>query len=204
MKKFLSMVAALTLVLALAVPAFAAIPSVTYNGSVTTDMEAELNGKNLFIKVEPLTFETAEDKAAFEASLAAAIEELIKGAEVTGEIAVDVTIVDEDGNDAAELFFSEQETLEVLFTVDLGEEELAAVLHQKADGSWESLKFEMVDGKVKVVFSSLSPVVFVTKSAKGEGGDSPKTGDTTGALAITFVALLAGAGYCFISARKAN
>ena len=206
MKKFLSMVAALALVLALAVPAFAAIPSVTYNDSVITDLEAELDGRNLFVIVQPLTFETAEDKAAFEASLATAIDQFLKNIEINRVIAFDVTIIDDDGNDAAELFFSEKKTLEVLFTVELEEEEeLVGVLHQKTDGNWESLKFEMVDGKVKAVFSSLSPVVFVTKSTKDEGGpDSPKTGDTAGTLTVTFLALLAGAGYCFISARKAD
>lgn len=200
MKKFLSMVAVLVLMLALAVPAFAAIPSVTYNGSVTTDMEAELvDGSKLFIKVVPMAFENAEEKAAFESSLADAIESFVKDGEPAGEIAVEVTIVDENGDNAADKYFAEQETLEVTFDVDLGEEELAAVLHQKADKSWESLKFEIVDGKVKVTFTSLSPVVFVTKKVT-----SPQTGDTTGALAVTFMALLAGAGYCFISARKAR
>ena len=205
MKKILSMVAALALVLALAVSAFAAIPSVTYNGTVTTDLLAELTDLNLFLKIEPLTFANAEEKAAFEASLADAIHNLLKAKDedLAAELAFNVSIVDQDQNEASALFFQNHDTISPLFTIDLGGKELLGVLHKKADGTWEKVESEVVDGKVKATFTSLSPVVFVTK-ADSEGGDSPKTGDTTGALAITFVALLAGAGYCFISSRKAN
>lgn len=60
------------------------------------------------------------------------------------------------------------------------------VLHQKADGTWETITPDKVEnGKVTVTFTSLSPVAFVV--ADGSAVVSPKTGD----VAVPFVALLA-------------
>lgn len=61
------------------------------------------------------------------------------------------------------------------------------VLHQKKDGTWETITPDKVeDGKVTVTFTSLSPVAFVTGSAAG-GVKSPKTNDA----AVPFVAVMA-------------
>lgn len=60
------------------------------------------------------------------------------------------------------------------------------VLHQKADGTWETITPDKVEnGKVTVTFSSLSPVAFVV--ADGKAVVSPKTGDA----AVPFVAVIA-------------
>lgn len=67
-----------------------------------------------------------------------------------------------------------------------------AVLHQKADGTWESLTVNNVaNGAVTATFTSFSPVAIVAYDA------SPKTGSSfPAAMAVALVAL-AGAAVCF-------
>lgn len=89
-------------------------------------------------------------------------------------------------------------------------------LHQKADGSWETLPVEVVaDGVVKIKFTSLSPVVLVqvekadvddddddaekaveeTPAADGTVA-SPKTGETLPVAGVMAVICLTGAVVC--------
>ena len=50
------------------------------------------------------------------------------------------------------------------------------VLHQKADGTWESVPVVVSNGSVTATFTSLSPVVIV-EVATSTTGASPKTGE---------------------------
>ena len=71
------------------------------------------------------------------------------------------------------------------------------VLHQKADGKWETLPIVKVeDGKVTATFTSFSPVVVVKAKAAAsngtEGATSPKDGAPVSALPV--LAMLCAAG----------
>lgn len=66
-----------------------------------------------------------------------------------------------------------------------------AVLHQKHDGSWETITPDSVgNGTVTATFTSLSPVAFVAYNA------SAQTGETAPILPIIAVICLAGVAVC--------
>ena len=74
-----------------------------------------------------------------------------------------------------------------------------AVLHQKADGKWESLKVVKVEnGKVTATFTSTSPVAIVAK-----GKLAPKTGVVVATSGIAALIALAGAAICFKKFKRA-
>ncbi len=65
-----------------------------------------------------------------------------------------------------------------------------AVLHQKADGTWESVPVKGVAaGSVTATFTSLSPVAIVSYA-------SPKTGEGMPAAAVAALIALTGAALC--------
>lgn len=74
------------------------------------------------------------------------------------------------------------------------------VLHQKADGTWETITPDKVEnGKVTATFTSLSPVAFV--AVDGAAVTSPKTADAyAAAIAMVAVVSLAGAA---VAGKKA-
>ncbi len=64
------------------------------------------------------------------------------------------------------------------------------VLHQKHDGTWESVPVVGVDsGLVTATFTSLSPVAIVTYAA-------PSTGESFPIIAVVAIGSLAGAAIC--------
>ena len=74
-----------------------------------------------------------------------------------------------------------------------------AVLHQKADGKWESLKVVKVEnGKVTATFTSTSPVAIVAK-----GKLAPKTGVVVSSSGIVALLSLVGAAICFKKVKRA-
>ena len=74
-----------------------------------------------------------------------------------------------------------------------------AVLHQKADGKWESLKVVKVEnGKVTATFTSTSPVAIVAK-----GKLAPKTGVVVATSGIAALIALFGAAICFKKFKRA-
>lgn len=74
-------------------------------------------------------------------------------------------------------------------------------LHQKADGTWETITPDKVeDGKVTVTFTSLSPVAFVTGDVAVK---SPKTGDMTVPF-VAIIAVVALAGSALVSKKSFN
>jgi hypothetical protein len=76
------------------------------------------------------------------------------------------------------------------------------VLHQKADGTWETIVPDKVeDGKVIVSFTSLSPVVFVRGAAAPAVAASPKTGDVVALFAA--ITLVAALGCGFVARKRA-
>ena len=192
MKKFLSIVAVLALVFALAVPAFAAEPSVTY------DVAAKTEDKD--IVVEPGTKNEAaaaavEDAVAkIEGAAVAEVMEVINtDPEYNGKDPVTVTLVRDDDNEV-----------------------LAVLLWD--NGKWEEQKFTQNGKEITVEFEHLSPVTLVvsdkpvkaaadtkkdetktsTGAGTGAGGKkSPQTGYNVALLSVAAVAMALCAGYCF-------
>ena len=68
-----------------------------------------------------------------------------------------------------------------------------AILHKKADGTWESIRVvELLNGKTTGTFKSLSPVAIVVK-----GKIAPKTGVTVAVTGLLSIVALFGAAICF-------
>ena len=68
-----------------------------------------------------------------------------------------------------------------------------AILHKKADGTWENLRMvSLVNGEATATYTSLSPVAIVVK-----GKISPKTGVTIAVTGLLSLVALFGAAICF-------
>lgn len=185
MKKILSIVAVLALVFALAVPVLAdeAAPSVTGDDLVLVigasndkPSDADIGDGNKLLGVWDATLQHADGTPATADEIAAYI------AAQGGSIVID---------------FSEK----------VGNVTPVKVLH-KVGGAWVSESFS----GTKVTVSSLSPFAFIVKAdssansgnGAAAGKKSPQTGDNTILWAISAAAMVACAGYCFVSARKSS
>ena len=180
MKKFVSLLAVLTLMLAMATTAFAAekTPSATADDlviKIATSNEApsadEIGEGNKLLGVYDATLvHKATGKAATADEVAAYIK--AQG----GSITID---------------FSEY----------VGNATPVKVLH-KTGGAWKSESFS----GAKVTTSSLSPFAFIEKAdaASKDAGTakSPQTGYNTALWAMSAAMMALCAGYCLISARK--
>lgn len=230
MKRVLSIAAAIALIFALSVPAFAATPSVTYaQDSVKTDTTVETeSGEVLTVEVTEAKMSETEGNA-----LPDAIDKAVQKAYESGDIpqgttasaveVVNVDLVDEKGNVVSEDYFETVATITVAFARDDTTKEVIAVLYWNAETEeWDPAPFEAKDGKIVATFEHLCTVSFVladvetdnpgtnpggetggsTPTGKKDPGKSPQTGyDTFGWMAAV-AALTLGAGYCFVSARK--
>ena len=68
-----------------------------------------------------------------------------------------------------------------------------AILHKKADGTWEDLPMvSLVNGEATATYTSLSPVAIVVK-----GKIAPKTGVTVAVTGLLSLVALFGAAICF-------
>lgn len=90
------------------------------------------------------------------------------------------------------------QSVDVTLTVDgIKKGDNVIVLHQKADGTWETLASKVEkDGEVTATFTSFSPVVIVkaaaTTSAETEGLTSPKDGDPVSVLPVLAILFAVG------------
>jgi hypothetical protein len=218
MKKFLSIVAVVALVFALAVPAFAAdaVASVTYDdNAVTTNTTIEAGETTIEVKVS--TADTLEDEQA------TALTETVNGLseDVAVVNVVNVWLKDENGDDVSETYFDDNKSLQVAFAVDQSTQKVVAVLYWNAkDSKWDSADFTSTKDGVTVTFKHLCDVAFVmadvttdptqsgtTNTANkttqtASKGTSPQTGYDVLGWAVAVSALVMAAGYCFVSARK--
>ena len=218
MKKFLSIVAVLAILFAMAVPSFAAAPSVSAGDTVTGSVVGGEPGIEVEISEAEMTPEES-------GSLSAAAEAAAPGSTV-GEV-IDVELVDDEGNIVSEDYFKDGKTLTVAFTYDDAKAVTAVLYWNAATKSWDKADFEIVDGKIQATFAHLCTVAFVLggdvqKAPEGEDpnkpddggkkptdkpadkdpGKSPQTGYNTALWVAAAVVLILGAGYCFVSARK--
>ncbi len=170
-------------------------PAASYSEGVTVS-KITVNGQEVTPTVTPAT----------NAQVAAAKEEAKKLVAATATVlkAFDITLPEGDYSAGVKVTIGVPE-------VKAGQK--IAVLHQKADGTWEKLAVnEVANGSVTATFYSFSPVAIVLESSEPAqapaqtpaqpqtAGDttpkSPKTGSTfPAALAISVLAL-AGAAIC--------
>ena len=237
MKKLISLAAVLVLLFTLSVAAFAAIPSIEYDDGSgvrpSSDTIITPDGDEYHVVVEDLTFDTPEEKESFEEAIYAKIDEELPEAEkadLSGVIAVEVHIEDQDGNIANDKYFADNDSVTVAFVLDLKDgNKVALVLHQKADGTIESLPFDDNGETITVTFYDLSPVVFAIEESSvtppgpvptddsGNGGNdnggknggsssksggSPQTGDVSALSICIGVVLVIAAGACFVFANR--
>ena len=195
MKKILAIAAVLILLLTLAVPAFAV-------DSVTAEPETITAEDGTPVVVEPVDNDDVDVSKLM--VVVNKLEANVEGAEL-----FDISAVDAAGNPV------ERDTP---ITVDIPfdhPELVVAVLIQNADGSWTSVPFTVDADSVLCQFPHLTPVAFVlgskvtpapgpgTVPAPGPGTvPSPQTGYSIALWTILAIAMVACAGYCFVSARK--
>lgn len=181
MKKFVKLAAAVlsaAMVLGSALTVSAAVSTSTVSATAT-DVSAVVaktaDGKTVTVSTVTETVVTEAQKAAValvgqSASLNAGTVQVEKVFELTAEI-----------NGPTDI------TMEVP-GITAGQK--IAVLHQKADGTWESVPVKSVAaGSVTATFTSLSPVAIVSYA-------SPKTGESVPAAAIVVIIAFTGAALC--------
>ena len=181
MKKFISLLAVLTLTLAMSITAFAAEAT----PSPTAD--------DLVIKIV-----TSNE--------APSAEEIGEGNKLLG--AYDATLVHEStgaaatAEEVAAYIAAQGGSIVVDFSEYVGNVTPVKVLH-KTGGAWKSESFT----GAKVTTSSLSPFAFIVKadaasSTAAGTAKSPQTGYNTAMWAISAAMMALCAGYCLVSARK--
>lgn len=210
MKKIITTALALVLTLGMSVTAFA---SPSPSEGVVVD-KVTVNGQEVAPQVNALPTETVTAAAAKATELVSSDSQVLKAVEVT--LPEGVTVSKEN---PVTLSFT-------LSAVEAGTNVVA--LHQLSDGTWEVLPCTWKDGKVQVTFTSLSPVVFVSKpvvtasndgnyspeyyeslktvngntTAAATGVTSPKTADA-GVFGFALAAVICGAGLVCVNRKKA-
>lgn len=162
MKKLVSVLLIVMMVLALSVPAFAAKPSPPEPPASVTEPEIkdamDASGEKVQLEV------SAPELAAGE-TLESVAEDALKAAEDAGVDAEDVT--------AAEVFDiamadGTQPTSDVTVTIvrEKSSGKVAAVMYQAEDGTWDSAKFtDNGDGTVTITFEHFCTVVLLVEEA---------------------------------------
>ena len=162
MKKLVSVLLIVMMVLALSVPAFAAKPSPPGPETNVTEPEIkdamDANGEKVQLEV------SAPELAAGE-TLKSVAEDALKAAEDAGVATEDVT--------AAEVFDiamadGTQPTSDVTVTIvrEKSSGKVAAVMYQAEDGTWDSAKFtDNGDGTVTITFEHFCTVVLLVEEA---------------------------------------
>ena len=162
MKKLVSVLLIVMMVLALSVPAFAAKPSPPEPPASVTEPEIkdamDASGEKVQLEV------SAPELAAGE-TLKSVAEDALKAAEDAGVATEDVT--------AAEVFDismadGTQPTSDVTVTIvrEKSSGKVAAVMYQAEDGTWDSAKFtDNGDGTVTITFEHFCTVVLLVEEA---------------------------------------
>lgn len=176
-KKILALVCATVMTLAMGMSVCAA-PSVTADSLATKTQQLTEESIQEFAKVVVVKAGNATVSAV---SVEKAAEAVAQAKAVVNDNAFIAAVVELEGE--AGTF-----TLEVP-NVYAGQK--VVVLHQKADGVWETIKPEAVaNGSVTFTVSSLSPVAVVVDTT------ASKTGDSVNVAALMALASLAGVAVC--------
>lgn len=223
MKKFLTIAAVLILLLTLSVPAFAAsadapidiAPSVSFETLVVIAEDGSV------VKVMPADPAVVNGESLIDA---ANLSKNVENAhELEGYDVFDLVVVDENGNPV-------ERTTPITVTLSYAAaDRVIAAFVQNGDGTWTEVEFTVGEGTITLYLPHLTPVALVLgtpgQAAPAESGEtapapeqgsttpggtvvpggpvvSPQTGYNTALWAVLAVAMVACAGYCFVSARK--
>ena len=189
MRKLISVLTIAVLVLALAVPTFAAPNSPTLPSGGVTEVTPTVGDA-----VDPVTGEkvdvvVSEPKLEAGETLQSVAEDALKAAKEAGapvENATAAEVFDIDMKDGTQPDGSVQVT--IVREKDSGE--VAAIMYQAEDGTWDKAEFtQNADGTVVVTFKHFCTVVLLMKEAtqapdvpkpttKPDGGSTGSTGST--------------------------
>ena len=210
MKRVFSIVLALTLIVALAVPAFAAefVGSVTAKPApaVTKTVMTDKDGKTVDVQPSVLSLQDAlkaEKPEGAAAELVKAYKEIESGtAKLPGENLVVSHIIDVSVDAAATEALKAGATIDLTFNIGVKAGQNVAVMTYN-DGKWENVKAvkNNGDGSVTATFEHFCPVAFATSDAPA------KTGDTMGNSMILWTSVLvlsAAAVVTLVVVRRKN
>lgn len=218
MKKIVVILSAILLVVALAVPSFAAsfTPSVVQKGAPTVVSATDADG-NAFadgeVIVTPVSAADSADaaiadglKAAYEQINAATLTDIAPSIgdylkEIGSEASVEDLVVRDLFDVSVTGAAAESSSITVRFNLGLSQSATLIVLHNYEGSNWEIIPKDRVnqnaDGTVDVTFDSFSPVAFVvdkqetadTTTPSTNAPSSPQTSDN-GVLRVAGVAAL--------------
>lgn len=173
MRRFLSVMAVLVLLLSLSVSAFAAPPSISQTPPEVSGPAIGANGEEVAVTVSEFKPEAGETVETVAQSALEAAKELpaVSGEDVTVAEVFDIDMTDGTQPDGS---------VTVTFVRDTSTGEVAAVMYQKDDGTWDSAWFEVgANGALTVTFEHFCTVVIVTKAVE-QTPDTPKPTPTPG------------------------
>ena len=195
MKKIMALLVAGVLTCSVGLTAFAASSPSTPSTNTTVTGSSTVEGIKVWDKILVDGKEVSSSVSIVEANA-----EVVKAAEAEAVTAVGANAV---VLKVVDVNFSEGfKTITISFSLkNVKANDKIVALHQKADGSWETITPDKVeDGKVTVTFTSLSPVAFVTGDVAVK---SPKTGDMTVPF-VAIIAVVALAGSALVSKKSFN
>ena len=205
MKKLISTIAALGVVVAMGATAMAAeLPSPTTGTDITATLKS-LDGDYYDVTVSEVDFSIPAD----------VIDDLMdEVAESAGDkevAAIDLCTIEitnkETGADMW-YYIDEDNPATVAFAFDGANNVIAVLEYDEFTGSWVSIDFEIVDGEVVANLQEAWLISFVTEAvkadepAKEDGKGSAQTGYDTAIYIASAVALAAGAVFFFATSKK--
>lgn len=193
-KKIAAMGIAMIISLAVGLTAFAA-PSPSVSGVVTSGTAVDSSGKVVDLIISELSDKYQE--IAEQLNSEDTLKSLLGDAYVDGMTVIDVKDVSVDGDG---IVFPVTITFDVPGVIATTK---VAVLHYDTDEeAWEVVPSRAGNGTIEATFDSLSPVAFVVDKNTMASSTSPKTGESTTAVALMAVIVLAAGGVYMLSRKS--
>lgn len=203
-KRLLAVIAAMTMVLSMGMTAFAAnSPVIDDDNDVPSgyvdNATADIGGQSVKLTVEASTAAMYSNANAAQQSALDAIGVDVTAETISMKAMADLiknvggyTYTSASYRDWFDLSLPAGQTIPAggikvaLETSSVQAGDIIVVLHLNANGQWENIPVEVVDGKVIGTFTSFSPVfVFKLEGAVKATADTPATADTTTATTET-------------------
>ena len=205
MKKLISTIAALGVVVAMGATAMAAdLPSPTTGTDITATLKS-LDGDYYDVTVSEVDFSIPADV------IDGLMDEVAESAGDKEVAAIDLCTIEitnkETGADMW-YYIDEDNPATVAFAFDGANNVIAVLEYDEFTGSWVSIDFEIVDGEVVANLQEAWLISFVTEAvkadepAKEDGKGSAQTGYDSLVYVVSAVALAAGAVFFFVSSKK--
>lgn len=205
MKKLISTVAALAVVVSMGATALAQdFPSPTSDADITAT-PVSINPDYYEIEVDPVDYKIPD--SALE-ELGDLISDVAGDTEVAAVEICDLHVVNKTTEEDVCWTVDEYNPVTVAFAFD-DAQNVIGVIYLSDDYEWTEADFEIVDGQVVVTLGNTWDVVFVVKAVKADepskddGKGSAQTGYDSLVYVVSAVALAAGAVFFFITGKKA-